>query len=136
MLHLLSPPFAPPQTARPDVQAIVHTHAQWSSVFAIAHMDLPLTLAEHYVNLGGAIRCAEYGPAGSQLIADNVAKALGKNNAVIMANHGAVTVGATMHEAYKNTYFLENICQKVIFAKLLGSVHDVREEDVLDESLK
>ena len=122
--------------ARPDVQAIVHTHAQWSSVFAIAHMDLPLTLAEHYVNLGGAIRCAEYGPAGSQLIADNVAKALGKNNAVIMANHGAVTVGATMHEAYKNTYFLENICQKVIFAKLLGSVHEVREEDVLDESLK
>lgn len=121
--------------ARPDVEAIVHTHAQWSSVFAITHQDIPLCLVEQLINLGETIRCAEYGPAGSNLIAENVVRALGTNNAVIMANHGAVTVGKTMFEAYKNAIFLESLAQKTIYAKLIGTLHKLDPKTALDESL-
>ena len=122
--------------ARPDVRAIVHTHAQWSSVFAMTHQDIPLSLVEHYVHLGETVRCAGYGPAGSQLIAEEVVKALGQNNAALMANHGAVTVGPTMREAYTNAVFLESIAEKTIYARLIGKLHELAPEDVLDESLK
>lgn len=122
--------------ARPEVQAIVHTHARWSSVFAITGMDIPLTLVEHFVQLGTAIKCAEYAPAGSQEIADNVAKALGSNNAAIMANHGAVAVGRNMRDAFNHAFFLEDIAEKVIFAKLLGQVNELDEKRALAEGLE
>ncbi len=122
--------------ARPDVKAIVHTHAQWSSVFSITHQDLPLTLVEHYIHLGGTVKCAEYGPAGSKEIAENVVKALGSNNAALMAGHGAVCTGDTMRLAWVNAVFLESIAQKTVFAKLTGELHVLKEEDCLDESLK
>ena len=48
-----------------------------------------------------------------------------------MANHGAVTVGPTMEVAFRYSYFLENIAQKTIFAKLLGNVNTIKPEEVL-----
>ena len=111
--------------ARPDVRAVVHTHAPWSSVYAIAGMDIPCTLAEHVDNLGYEIRCAKYAGAGEQILADYVVEALGTNNAALLANHGAVTVGESLAVAFRRASYLENIAQKTIFAKLLGNVNDI-----------
>lgn len=81
--------------ARPDVNAVVHTHAAWSSVFAICGKNIPFVLAEQYAHLGaGEVVCAGYGKAGSDELGEEIVSALGKNNAVLMRNHGAVTVGA------------------------------------------
>lgn len=121
--------------ARPDVNAIVHTHALWSSVFAINHMDIPFVLAEQYINLGMEIRCAKYAAAGEDEMGTYVVEALGSNNAAIMANHGAVTVGGELETAYRRAYFLENIAQKAIFAKLNGPICEVPKDHILAEYL-
>lgn len=59
-----------------------------------------------------------------------------KNNAVLMRNHGAVTVGRTLDEAFTNARFLECIAQKALFATLLGGLQTVNPEDVAEEWAK
>lgn len=118
--------------ARPDVMSIVHSHPLWASMFAIAGQDIPLCLAEHLINFGpDPIRTAKYAPAGAMEMGDYIVEALGQNNAAIMANHGAVTVGPTMEVAFRYSHFLENVAQKTLFAKLLGNVNILRPEDIL-----
>lgn len=121
--------------ARPDVNAIVHTHALWSSVFAIDHEDIPFVLAEQYINLGMEIRCAKYAAAGEERMGDYIVEALGSNNAAIMANHGAITVAGELMTAYRYAYFLENIAQKAIFAKLYGTIKEVPKDNILADYL-
>ena len=123
--------------ARPDVNAVVHTHAAWSSVFAICGKNIPFVLAEQYAHLGaGEVVCAGYGKAGSDELGEEIVSALGKNNAVLMRNHGAVTVGRTLDEAFTNARFLECIAQKALFATLLGGLQTVNPEDVAEEWAK
>jgi L-fuculose-phosphate aldolase len=123
--------------ARPDVNAVVHTHAQWSSVFAISGKNIPLVLAEQYAHLGpDEIVCAEYGKVGSFELGELIVKAMGRNNAALMRNHGAVVVGRNLDEAYTNAVFLESIAQKTLFSMLLGGLTPVKPEDILDDWLK
>lgn len=120
--------------ARPDINAVVHTHADWSSVFAICGKNIPLVLAEQFAHIGpDEIVCAGYGGAGSQVLAEEIVKAMGRNNAAIMRNHGAVTVGKTIDEAFSRAAFLESIAKKALFAQLLGGMQVVKPEDVNDE---
>lgn len=120
--------------ARPDINAVVHTHADWSSVFAITGKNIPMVLVEHYAHLGpGDIVCAEYGKAGSFELAENVAKAMGNNNAALIRNHGAVVVGKTLDEAFCNATFLESIAKKVLFSMLLGGPDLIKPDDVLED---
>ena len=53
-----------------------------------------------------------------------------------MRNHGAVTVGRTLDEAFTNARFLECIAQKALFATLLGGLQTVNPEDVAEEWAK
>jgi L-fuculose-phosphate aldolase len=62
---------------RRNVNAIVHSHAVWSSAFAVTGRSIPLVLAEQSLRLGGEVRCADYGRVGSDELADNIVKALG-----------------------------------------------------------
>lgn len=122
--------------ARPDVYAIVHSHAEWSSVFAVTGKNIPLVLAEQSLFLGGEIICAEYGKVGSKEIAENIVKALGKDKqCALMRNHGAVSVGATMEDAFLNSDFLEKGAKTTLFGALLGGLIAVDPDDILDESL-
>lgn len=123
--------------ARPDVNAVVHTHADWSSVFAICGKDIPLVLAEQFAHLGpDPIKCADYGSAGSAQLGETIVAALGRNNAAIMRNHGAVAVGKSIDEAFTRATFLESVAKKAFYAMMLGDIHVLRPEDVNDDWMK
>lgn len=122
--------------ARPDVNVIVHSHAVWSSAFAIAGRSIPLTLAEQALFLGGEVVCAEYGKVASMELARNVVKALGKDKmAAIMRNHGAVCVGRDFGEAFAVCDFLEKGAQTTILGSLLGKLISLNPDEILDDSL-
>lgn len=122
--------------ARPEVNAIIHSHAVWSSAFAITGKNIPLTLAEQHLFLGGEIVCAEYGKVGSIELAENVVKALGKDKmAALMRNHGAVCVGRDFEEAFIVADFLEKSAQTTILGNTLGALITREPDGILDESL-
>lgn len=93
---------------RPDISAIVHAHP--TTTCSLAATDIPINTrlgSEAYAILGD-IAYAEYAIMGSMTLAENVAGAAVDSNCVIMHNHGALTVGKTLLEAFDRLEVLEN----------------------------
>lgn len=123
--------------ARQEISAIVHSHPLWSSAFAITGKNIPLALAEQALFLGGEVICAEYGAVGSEELAVNIVKALGKDKkAAILRNHGSVTIGSSLSEALVLADFLEHGAQVAIMGSILGKVLEIDPGKILDPSLE
>jgi L-fuculose-phosphate aldolase len=108
--------------ARQQVNAVVHAHPVFSSVFAVARQKIPPILDDQIACLGGEINVADYAPSGSPEMIRNVVSALGTRNAVLMANHGALSVGATIREAITNCELLEKTAKVYVHALAIGKI--------------
>lgn len=97
--------------ARPDVSAIIHAHPVYACVLAVRGERLEELLDEVGPVLGGAVEIAEYAPSGTPQLGDHAIAALGGRFAVILANHGTVTVGADLEEAFYRLEVLERAAQ-------------------------
>lgn len=93
-----------------DHRAVVHTHATAATVASTLVTELPVL---HYLTalFNGPIRVAEYALFGTPELAAAVAKALDGRRGCLMANHGTVTVGSTLAEAYQLNQYLEWLCE-------------------------
>ncbi|MEV0164492.1 class II aldolase/adducin family protein [Nonomuraea fuscirosea] len=100
-----------------DAQAIVHTHSVFGTVVATTMTELPPV---HYnaLLLGGVVRVAEYATYGTPELAANVRAALEGKRAALMANHGGVSIGASLEEAFEATRLLEWLCE--VYVRGLG----------------
>ena len=116
--------------ARPDLNAVVHTHALYSSVLGVNHMALP-PIGEDLVELvGDRVLCSEYALPGSEALAQNVAAGLGERNAVILPNHGALCAGESMPQALTVCRVLEKNAQVFILARCIGTPQLLEEADI------
>lgn len=106
---------------RTDVNAVVHTHAPYASVFAITHEQIPPVLIEAACCLTGPVPVAPYRAPGSIELAEIVFNFIGNGVAVLLAQHGLLTVGPSLAEAYDSTLAAENTARLVIWAKSMGS---------------
>ncbi|WP_406298887.1 class II aldolase/adducin family protein [Embleya sp. NBC_00888] len=106
----------------PDAGAVVHTHAVFGAVVATT---LPVLPAIHYnvLLLGGHdVRVAPYATYGTPELAASVRAALaGGRSAALMANHGGVTLGRDLIEAYNRTRILEWLCEVYVRSLAVGT---------------
>ncbi len=85
--------------ARPEFDAVVHTHSVAATALACLRTDMP---PFHYLvaRLGGdSVRCATYATFGTQQLADHAVHAIRERKACLLANHGMVAAGADLDEA-------------------------------------
>lgn len=117
---------------RPEVSAVVHTHAPYTSVFSIIDQpDLPMVLSETAMTLGGPVRVAPYRRPGTQTLAVEAEKVCGTAAAVILAHHGLVTVGSSLHLAHQATLAAEFTARVLIMARSMGAqVNELDENEV------
>ena len=120
--------------ARPDVNAVIHTHPLFGSVAAVAGRDIPPIVDEMTIALGGPVRVSEYAFPGSEEMARAVCEALGERNAALIRSHGAVGVGRTLREALDACVLTERVAQVFLYASLLGDVRTLPEEIVEAET--
>ncbi len=123
-------------TARQDIQAIIHSHSVYATALACLHKDLPI-LTEDIAQLanGKVIKCAKYALAGTEELAKNTVKGLGKGLAVLLANHGAVVCGTSLKQALMFTELLEKAAQIYCVSKATGGrVHPLTSANI--EKLK
>jgi len=106
--------------ARPDIDAVVHTHSIYATVVAALHERIPAFIDELTFMLGGEIDTAEYAKPGSSELGDNIVRALGDRAAALLANHGAIGIGSTLGEASKICDLVERAAQMYVFASALG----------------
>jgi L-fuculose-phosphate aldolase len=95
--------------ARPDAQAIVHTHSPRATALSCARRGIP---AFHYMIAlcgGDDVRCADYATFGSPELAANAVRALEGRKAVLLANHGVIALGASLAGAHTIVAEVENL---------------------------
>ncbi|MGH3156568.1 MAG: class II aldolase/adducin family protein [Streptosporangiaceae bacterium] len=102
-----------------DAAAIVHTHSPEVVALSAVRDDLP---AIHYAisNLGGPVRVTDYERFGSDNLAAAAVTALAGRRAVILRNHGAVTYGTSIAQAYDRALVLEWLARVYRMARSLG----------------
>jgi L-fuculose-phosphate aldolase len=98
-VSLETPMHAAIYRARKDVQAVVHTHAPTATAFGIAKKEiLPLQI-ELFMLLPNGVPVVPFKAPGSKALADAVQKKIANHDALILENHGIVTVGSTIEAA-------------------------------------
>ena len=103
------------------VNAVIHTHAMYSTILAAAGLDLPVITEEFAQTIGSVAACAEYAIPGTPLLAENVSKVIeAGHRAVLLPSHGALVVGETMDIAFKACGVLEKAAQIYISVKSMG----------------
>jgi L-fuculose-phosphate aldolase len=116
---------------RPDVNAVLHTHALHATALSCCHDTIPVIVEEQAQVVGGEIRCTRYVPAGRhEELGEETARTLGASNAVLMANHGVVTCGRSLDEALFTGIVVERIAQMRLLTSDIGAVPIPREHVV------
>ncbi len=98
--------------------AVVHTHSPAATALSCLVDEVP---AVHYYlgMFGGSVRVAPYAPYGTAKLAAGALTALDGRTACLLGNHGAVTLGTSLAEAYDRAVYLEHVCD--IALRVLGS---------------
>ena len=118
--------------ARPDIGAILHTHAAFSTILAIARRPIP---AVHYMiaAFGGAdVRCADYACYGTIELSRNVVAAMEGRHGCLLANHGMLTAGSDLTRAIWLAHELEALAHQYYHALLIGGGHVLSDDQIAE----
>jgi L-fuculose-phosphate aldolase len=111
--------------ARPEVNAVIHTHSMSASTVAAARRDVPPILDDLAQIVGPTLRVADYAIPGSARMGRTVLRALRGRMAALMANHGAVALGRSLEEALLCARIVEKGCRAFIEAEFLGGAKGI-----------
>jgi L-fuculose-phosphate aldolase len=122
-ISLETPMHAAIYRTRKDVQAVAHTHAPTATAFGIAKTEiLPLQI-EMFMLLPNGVPIIPFKAPGSKALAEAVQKKIAKYDAVILENHGIVTVGSTIEAACSLNEMVEE-CAKIQFLVMMLTGRD------------
>jgi len=105
---------------RPDVQAICHAHPLYATGFAVAGLPLDKLVLPEIISSLGIIPISEYGMPGTAEIAQKIRGQIINHDAILMKNHGALTVGKDLEEAFNRMEMVERYAEIMFAAMLIG----------------
>jgi L-fuculose-phosphate aldolase len=112
----------------PELGAVIHSHAKYATMFAITRQPIPCVIEEFDVFVGGEVPVADYELTGSDALGEEVSRHVGERGAVLMANHGLLSVGKDLAGALKVAKLVERTAEIVWGARALGPVVPLPEE--------
>ena len=119
-------------SSRPDVNAIVHTHQTYGSVFGLINTPIPALFDEVAFSLGKTIEIVPYALSGSPELVKNVAGKLSNNaNAYILQNHGILALGRDLDKAILHAELLEKVAHLYYLALSTGKPVDMLPESII-----
>ena len=104
----------------PDIQAVIHAHPPFATGMAAAGQDMTEPLLTEVVLAFKAIPLAKYAPPTTEAFARSIADLVPEYEAILLANHGALTLGRTLDEACYKMEVLESVAQSTLAARLFG----------------
>jgi L-fuculose-phosphate aldolase len=115
---------------RKDVNAVVHTHPRFSTAFSAAGLALDKhVFPEIYLKLG-RIPLAKYATPSTEEVPASLAGFVKDYNAVLMANHGLVTYGKSLEEAYFLTEKVEQFAEISYYCRMLGGEKELTKAQI------
>ncbi len=112
---------------RRDVEAVIHSHPPIATAFACTGRALDEMLCQEAVMTLGPVPLARYATTGTDEVADSLIPFIPDHDAILMANHGAVTCGDSLFDAFQKMETLEHLAHIRLMAHQLGSVRTLEE---------
>lgn len=115
---------------RADVGAVIHSHPPTATAFACAGRGLDEMLCQEAVMTLGVVPLADYATTGTGEVAASLTPFIPGHEAILMANHGAVSYGTTLLEAFLKMEMVEHLAHVALVAHQLGSPRPLRADQV------
>ena len=115
---------------RPDVNAVVHAHPPLATGFAVAGIPLDRAVLAEVVCTLGSVPIAEYATPSTQELPAAVAKYVQAHDGMLLANHGALTMGKDLFSAYYKMETIEHFAKISLVARLLGGERILSRDEV------
>jgi L-fuculose-phosphate aldolase len=116
---------------RPDVHAVVHAHPPTATGFAVAGIPLDKAVLAEVLTTLGSIPIARYATPSTSELPAAVRQYIKAHDGMLLANHGALTVGADLFSAYYKMETIEHFAKISLVARLLGGENLIAREEVL-----
>ena len=117
--------------ARKDIAAVIHTHPVFATAMSISGAGIKPISYEMSANIKTPVARIGYIKAGTPELGRAVGLVVKRHNAVLLKNHGLVTVGRTLDEAFIRTLAVERAVLTYIACKVLGRPGFMRKEEYL-----
>ncbi len=115
--------------SRPDIQACVHAHPPFATAFAVAGKALQPDVLPEVVLFVGEIPLTDYAPPGTEAVPCALSPFIATHNAFLLRNHGLLTLGRTLEEAYERMETVEHLAHILYLATQLGRVEKIPPAD-------
>jgi L-fuculose-phosphate aldolase len=115
---------------RPEVRAVLHCHPPHAVALTIAGVDLQMPIIPEIIVTIGGIPTAPYGTPGTQELPESIRAIVKCSDTVMMQNHGSVTLGANLLDAFKKLDMLEHTAKILWLARSIGDVAPLSDEAV------
>ena len=115
---------------RPDVRAVVHAHPPIATGFAVAGIPLDRAVLAEVVTTLGSVPIAEYATPSTKELPEAVRKYVKAHDGMLLANHGALTLGTDVFSAYFKMETIEHFAKISLVARLLGRERLLSREEV------
>ncbi|MFP4144278.1 MAG: class II aldolase/adducin family protein [Phycisphaeraceae bacterium] len=116
---------------RPDVGAVIHSHPAHAVAFCLAGMPLPEGIHPEAEVFLGKVPIAAYATPGTPALSESILPLIGpETNTILMGNHGSVSCGDDLTQAYYRLEILDNYCRQLILARQLGQVNQLNNQQI------
>jgi L-fuculose-phosphate aldolase len=115
---------------RPDAQAVVHAHPPIATGFAVAGIPLDRAVLAEVITTLGSVPIAEYATPSTRELPEAVRKYVNAHDGMLLANHGALTLGADLFAAYYKMETIEHFAKISLVARMLGRENLLSREEV------
>ena len=114
---------------RPEIAACVHSHPPYATAFAAAGIPLTEDILPEVALFVGNIPLTYYAPPGTDAVPKSLEPHIETSNVFLLRNHGLLTIGRTLEEAFNRHETVEHYARIVLLARRLGSVESIPPED-------
>ena len=115
---------------RPDAQAVVHAHPPIATGFAVAGIPLDRAVLAEVITTLGSVPIADYATPSTKELPEAVRKYVKAHDGMLLANHGALTIGADVFAAYYKMETIEHFAKISLVARLLGGERLLSRQEV------
>ncbi len=116
--------------ARPDINAITHAHPAFASSFCVSKIPVLSNLTGEARAIIGNPILAPYELMGTQSLANSAAKAALETDIILLENHGILTVGKTLFEAYDKMEVFEMSSKIQFITHLMGNFKQLNDDEI------
>ena len=124
-IHLVS------YTERADVRAVLHCHPPHAVALTLAGIDMQIPIIPEIIVTIGGIPTAPYGTPGTDELPESIRALVRCSDTLVMQNHGSVTLGSNLLDAFKKLDMLEHTAKILWLANCVGTVKPLPPEAVM-----